>query len=127
MLSAKRLSQIAHDRLAASGLGKGGSCHIFRHSMATLMLEHGADVRYIQQLLGHSHLSSTEIYTHVAIRKLKAVHDATHPGAHLRRAPKTGDGSRETAEKTAPDDSDATAHAELLSRLAAEADDESET
>jgi integrase/recombinase XerD len=127
VLSAKRLSQLAHDHLARANLGKGGSCHIFRHSMATLMLEHGADVRYIQQLLGHSHLSSTEIYTHVAIRKLKAVHDATHPGAHLRRATETGDGSRETGEKAAPDESDAEARAELLSRLAAEADDDEES
>ena len=47
--------------------------------MATLMLENGADIRFIQQMLGHSQLSTTEIYTHVAIHKLKAVHTATHP------------------------------------------------
>ena len=47
--------------------------------MATLMLENGADIRFIQQMLGHSMLSTTEIYTHVAIHKLKEIHTATHP------------------------------------------------
>jgi len=51
--------------------------------MATLMLEGGADIRYIQQMLGHAELSTTEIYTHVAIRKLQQIHAATHPGAKL--------------------------------------------
>ena len=49
------------------------------------MLEGGADVRYIQQMLGHSRLETTEVYTHVSIRTLKAVHTATHP-ARLQRA-----------------------------------------
>ena len=49
------------------------------------MLEGGADLRYIQQMLGHTDLSSTEIYTHVAIRKLQQIHAATHPGATLER------------------------------------------
>ena len=68
----------------ASNIGKTGACHLFRHTMATLMLEGGADVRYIQQMLGHSRLETTEVYTHVSIRTLKAVHSATHP-ARLRR------------------------------------------
>jgi integrase/recombinase XerD len=62
-----------------SGVDKVGSCHLFRHTMATLMLENGADIRFIQQMLGHSQLSTTEIYTHVAIHKLKEIHTATHP------------------------------------------------
>ena len=60
-------------------LGKRGACHLFRHTMATLMLEGGADIRYIQHMLGHSNLETTEIYTRVSIRMLKAVHEATHP------------------------------------------------
>lgn len=60
-------------------IGKRGSCHLFRHTCATLMLENGADVRFVQALLGHSNLSSTEIYTHVTIQKLKEVHARTHP------------------------------------------------
>ena len=59
--------------------GKTGACHIFRHTMATLMLENGADIRYIQEMLGHAQIQSTQIYTHVSIRKLKEVHEATHP------------------------------------------------
>jgi integrase/recombinase XerD len=45
------------------------------------MLENGADIRYIQQILGHASLETTEIYTHVSIRKLKGIHTATHPSA----------------------------------------------
>lgn len=56
-----------------------GSCHLLRHAMATHMLENGADVRYIQSMLGHAELTTTELYTHVSIEKLKAVHSATHP------------------------------------------------
>jgi len=66
-------------------LGKSGSCHLFRHTAATLMLENGADIRYIQQLLGHASIRTTEIYTQVSIRKLKQVHSETHPGARLKR------------------------------------------
>ena len=53
--------------------------------MATLMLEGGADVRYIQEMLGHARLETTEVHTHVAIRQLKAVHTVTHAGATLSR------------------------------------------
>lgn len=67
----------------AARIRKKGSCHIFRHSMATLMLEGGADIRFIQQMLGHNRLESTEIYTQVSLRKLRAVFLATHPGANL--------------------------------------------
>ena len=58
---------------------KKGACHLFRHTMATQMLEHGADVRFIQAMLGHEDLSTTQIYTKVAILKLKQVHSQTHP------------------------------------------------
>lgn len=77
----------SHIRLYVHGakLGKTGSCHIFRHSMATLMLEGGADVRLIQEILGHAELSTTAIYTRVSVRHLKRVHDATHPGAKEHR------------------------------------------
>ena len=47
--------------------------------MATLMLEGGADVRFIQAMLGHAYLSTTQIYTQVSIQKLKEIHTATHP------------------------------------------------
>jgi integrase/recombinase XerD len=62
-------------------IGKPGACHIFRHTMATLMLDGGADIRYIQQMLGHANITSTQVYTQVSLRTLAAVHAATHPGA----------------------------------------------
>ncbi len=76
------------DRL---GIDKRGACHLFRHTMATEMLEHGADVRYVQEMLGHASIGTTQAYTHVSIAKLKAVHAATHPGARLRAPAATGD------------------------------------
>lgn len=70
-----------------SGVGKSGGCHLFRHTMATLMLEGGADVRHIQEMLGHESLESTQIYTRVSLRHLREVHEKTHPAANLDRAP----------------------------------------
>lgn len=72
--------------LRRAQIRKHGACHLFRHAMATVMLEHGADTRIIQAILGHEQLSSTQIYTHVVIEQLKAVHTATHPAARLRRS-----------------------------------------
>ena len=73
------------DYVEAAGIGKHGACHLFRHTMATLMLEGGADIRFIQQMLGHARLDTTQIYTHVSIRMLKQIHSATHPAAQLKR------------------------------------------
>ena len=70
--------------IKAAEIEKKGACHLFRHSMATHMLEGGADIRYIQHMLGHSDLTSTQIYTRVSIKKLKEVHNKTHPGAKLK-------------------------------------------
>nr|XP_061806116.1 tyrosine recombinase XerC 2-like [Nerophis lumbriciformis] len=80
------MSKLARKYVKESGIGKSGSCHLFRHTMATLMLEGGADIRFIQQMLGHKELSTTEIYTHVSIQKLKEIHDLTHP-AKLKKSP----------------------------------------
>ena len=74
-----RLTQLVRETIQKANIGKSGSCHLFRHACATLMLENGADVRFIQAMLGHAKLETTEIYTHVSIRKLKAVHEMTHP------------------------------------------------
>lgn len=85
------VSNIVRGYVLRADLGKKGSCHLFRHTAATLMLENGADIRYIQELLGHSKLTTTQIYTQVSIRKLMEVHRATHPGAKLeRRKPSAG-------------------------------------
>ena len=80
-----RMTQLVRGYVVAADLGKSGACHLFRHTMATLMLEGGADVRFIQQMLGHAKLETTQIYTQVSIRKLKEIHTATHPGAQLGR------------------------------------------
>lgn len=94
---------------------------MFRHTMATLMLEGGADVRYIQQMLGHSRLETTEVYTHVSIRTLKAVHSATHP-ARLQRASAESKLLPPAKEVDQVDQSDE--REELLSTLVAEAAEE---
>jgi integrase/recombinase XerD len=68
-----------------AGIDKPGSTHLLRHACATHMLEGGADIRFIQEMLGHANLETTEIYTHVSIDKLIAVHKATHPSRLQRR------------------------------------------
>ncbi|CAM3601319.1 Tyrosine recombinase xerC 2 [Xenorhabdus nematophila ATCC 19061] len=89
-------------------LNKPGTCHVFRHSMATQMLENGADTRHIQAILGHEKLETTQIYTRVAIGHLKAVHHQTHPAERDSRAdsdtepPESGSG-HSVAESPAPD------------------------
>lgn len=75
-----------------AGVNKPGSTHLLRHACATHMLEGGADIRYIQEMLGHANLETTEIYTHVSIDKLIAVHGATHPSRLKRRAERLRDG-----------------------------------
>jgi integrase/recombinase XerD len=77
-----RLTERLHRYVEASGVGKPGSVHIVRHTMATLLHDAGADNRDLQESLGHAQLSTTEIYTHVSVERLKAVHARTHP-AHL--------------------------------------------
>ena len=78
--TAGRLTDLVRDCVTKADLGKKGACHMFRHTMATLMLENGADIRFIQAMLGHVKLDTTQIYAQVSIRKLKAIHTATHPG-----------------------------------------------
>lgn len=107
-----RLSDMVKKYVRHAGFASG-SCHLFRHAMATHMLENGADIRYIQAMLGHSELSTTQIYTQVSIGKLKEIHAATHP-ARLERANAT----RSTLAAAAPASAEAQS---LLAALAAEA------
>jgi len=65
------------------GIDKPGSCHLFRHSCATHMHCGGADIRYVQEMLGHERLETTQIYTHVHIDALREVHARTHPHGRL--------------------------------------------
>ncbi len=74
-----RMSDLVRRYLRWAGIRTPGACHLLRHACATHMLENGADIRFIQALLGHADLRSTQIYTQVSITKLKEVHAATHP------------------------------------------------
>jgi len=77
------LSRMVSAWLTKAGLKRKGCCHVLRHSCATHMLENGADIRFIQQLLGHEKLDTTAIYTEVSIKQLQEVHARCHPSARL--------------------------------------------
>src|ERR1700722_325184 len=69
--------------LRQAGINKRGSCHLLRHSVATLLLEGGADIRYVAAMLGHARPETTQPYTRVSIDRLRAVHARCHPAAGL--------------------------------------------
>jgi integrase/recombinase XerD len=98
--SGSSMSALVRQYIVGAELVKSGSCHLFRHAMATAMHDHGADIRFIQALLGHSNLSTTEMYTRVSMEKLKEVHRRTHPASTNRsEAP-------ETPKRSEPSESD---------------------
>ena len=107
------LTGLVRSYIRKAKIGKKGGCHLFRHTVATLMLENGADIRVIQEMLGHAKLTTTELYTRVSINLLKQVYAATHPAAHL--GPHNGPVTAR----------DAQAEAELFDALAEEGEDES--
>jgi integrase/recombinase XerD len=127
----ERVGDLVRRQLTAAGIEHPGSCHLFRVACATHMLENGADIRFIQSLLGHAKLDTTQIYTLVSLTKLKEVHNATHP-ARLHRATDAGqDASSEAiaappgAERTpVGTEGAADARATFLAALQREQDDD---
>ena len=94
-LHGTNLTLLVRASMTAVGISKRGSCHMLRHTAATLLRDGGADLRSLQTLLGHEHLNTTELYTHLTLKQLRDVHDRTHPAERPpreaeRRTPEPG-------------------------------------
>jgi integrase/recombinase XerD len=76
-----KLSDMASQYVKLAGFDRSGACHLYRHNTATTMLDNGADLRHIQEMLGHASILTTQLYTHVSRKKLSEVYEATHPSA----------------------------------------------
>ncbi|NUN23477.1 MAG: tyrosine recombinase XerC [Candidatus Jettenia caeni] len=80
-LTDRSVARALEKYIKKAGLSSKISPHTFRHSFATHLLDQGADLRFVQELLGHANLSTTQIYTHITTERLKQVYDRTHPRA----------------------------------------------
>ena len=78
-LQNKTIRKVINDTVEKIQLPKKVTTHVFRHSFATKLIENGADLRVVQELLGHSGISNTQIYTHVSMKHMKDVYESAHP------------------------------------------------
>jgi len=76
-----KLSDMASQYVKLAGFDRTGACHLYRHNTASTMLDNGADLRHIQEMLGHASILTTQLYTHVSRKKLTQVYNDTHPSA----------------------------------------------
>jgi integrase/recombinase XerD len=91
------LSRMVSTWLKQAGLKRQGCCHVLRYACASHMLENGADIRFIQQLLGHEKLDTTALYAQVSIKQLREVHARCHPAGAKRSASLTAEPSQNPA------------------------------